>query len=105
MAPSGPVYKTPHYRFVKASSLRPRFAFYPHDDIYAIEFRSNREGGNPGNADIVARNVEQKAFGFDVEVLMRLGVGIEVGMIDIHCALAQKSRIGELMERIINGRE
>jgi hypothetical protein len=36
---------------------------------------------------------------------MRPGVGIEIGMIEIHCALAQKARIGELVEGIINGRE
>src|SRR6202012_3321998 len=44
-------------------------------------------------------------FVFYVEVLMRLGVGIEIGMIDIDSALAQKARIGELMERIIDRRE
>jgi hypothetical protein len=44
-------------------------------------------------------------FVCNVEVLMRLGIGVKVGMVDIDRASAQKAHFGELVECIVNRRE
>lgn len=49
--------------------------------------------------DIVTGNIDQKTLIFNVEVLMRLDVGIEIRMVDIDRASAQKPRFGELVSR------
>ena len=50
-------------------------------------------------------NVDQLVVVFEIEVVMRRHVGIEIGLGAVDADLAQQARIGQLIERVVDGRE
>ena len=51
------------------------------------------------------RNVDQFVVVFEIEVVMRGDVGIEIGLGAVDADLAQQARIGELIEGVVDGGE
>ena len=49
------------------------------------------------------RNVHQFVIVFEIEVMVRRHVGVEIGLGAIDADLTQQSRVGQLVERIVNG--
>src|SRR6202163_3580042 len=51
------------------------------------------------------RNVDQFVVVFEIEVVMRGHVGVEIGLGAVDADLAQQASIGQLVERVVDGRE
>src|SRR2546425_4556158 len=50
-------------------------------------------------------NVDQLVVVFEIEVVVRGDVGVEIGLGAVDRYLAQETRIGELIERVVDGRQ
>ena len=50
-------------------------------------------------------NINQLVVILEIEVVVRGDVGVEIGLCAVDRDLAQETRIGELIERVVDGRQ
>jgi hypothetical protein len=61
--------------------------------------------GQTTDPDRVAGNVHELALALQIEVIVVRSIGVEIGLCTFNSQLAQKTRMLELMKRIIHGGE
>src|SRR5262244_803923 len=86
-------------------TLSAAFAAQPYHDVAAgdlVAFRRDRRLFDDHSG---VRNVEQRVFALDKEMMMLRVVGVEISLRAIDGDLAQQPDIGELMQGVVHGRE
>ena len=75
------------------------------DDIDAGDLVAFGGGRRLVDDVLGAGNVDERVMAFDKEMVMRRGVSVEVGLRAVDGDLAQQAGFGELMQRVVDGRE
>ena len=75
------------------------------DDVDAADFGADGRGRQTADRKMVGRNVAQFAGALAKEVVVVRCVGVEIGTPRLNQGLAQQPGFGELMQRIVHGRQ
>src|SRR6185437_1933388 len=95
-------WETPSQQFrivLKRISVPPE----ANNDIHAVDRHAFGRGRNAGNFYGGTRNVDQHPFVFDIKVLVLVDIGVEVGPPRLDRNLFQQVRLGELVQRVVDG--
>ena len=77
----------------------------PHDHVDAGNLVAIRHVGHLRQHEVRVRNVDQLVIVLEIEVVMGRHVGVEIGLGAVDADLAQQAGIGQLVERVVDGRQ
>lgn len=73
------------------------------DDINFTDFVARRGRRQRADTHIIGCNVDDPVFVMNVEMGMVAGIRIEISPLTVQADLADETRVGELIERVVNG--
>ena len=81
------------------------FLAQPHHHVDTRDLVAGRRGRHAIERDLRIGNVDQRVLALDEEMMMIRHVGVEIGLRAVDRDLAQQADIGELVQRVVDGRE